>query len=365
MKITDIKVEKYSWPRVRPVTNGKHTYTHAGMSILKIETDENTTGIGLGIGMGWGIQDNGLIDKFKQELIGEDPLDIEFLWNKMWVPKLVGRRGLSTQVISSIDIGLWDLKGKIAGLPLYKMLGGFSNRTPAYIAGGYYSEDKGLKELGDEMLEYVSWGVKAVKMKVGALSLHEDALRVKTVREAIGPDIKLMLDANCAYKYYDAIRFANLVEKYEPYWFEEPVMPDDYEGFRKIAEKTTIPIATGENEYTRYGFRDIIERKAVPILNPDPYIMGGITEFMKVVALSQAYDLDISPHGNQEINIHLTAAISNALMLEYYPQQHDRMWDKKYKHTLLLNDDGTVSPPDCPGHGFEPNYEELAPYRIL
>jgi len=142
------------------------------------------------------------------------------------------------------------------------------------------------------------------------------------------------------------------------------VAPDDYEGMRRLAEGTTIPIASGENEYTRYGFRDLIATGAVPILNADAKVLGGVTEFMKVVALAQAHDLDIAPHGSQDIHVHLLASISNGLILEYYPEQFDPMWGRIYQHTLMLDDDGTVSPPQVPGIGVVPNYQELAPYRV-
>ena len=338
-----------------------HTYTHAGLGLVHIETDAGLTGTGLG---GTGSIGRAIIDQLKPLLIGEDPIDVERLWHKMWVPKLIGRRGLTTRVISAIDIGLWDLRAKAAGMPLYKLLGGYRDRVPAYIAGGYYVEGKGLVELADEVSEYVSWGARAVKMKVGAVSIPEDVARVEAVRKAIGPDVKLLVDANCAYRYYEAVQFAVRVEEYEPFWFEEPVAPDDYDGFRKLAAKTTIPIASGENEYTRYGFRDLIATGAVPILNADAKVLGGVTEFMKVAALAQAYDLDIAPHGSQEIHAHLVAAISNGLLLEFYPQEFDPMWGQIYTDTLQLNEDGTVSLPSTPGIGIQPNYEALAPYRV-
>ena len=361
MKIVKVTTESYRWLRPKPITNGKHTYTHAGLALVNIETDEGINGIGLG---GGGQIGNAIVDSLRPLLIGEDPIDVERLWHKMWVPKLVGRRGLTTRAISAIDIGLWDLRAKIARMPLYKMLGGYRERVPAYIAGGYYVEGKGLRELADEMAEYVAWGARAVKMKVGALSIRADAERVRAVREAIGPEVKLLIDANCAYRCYEAIQFAKRVEEFEPFWFEEPVAADDYEGFRRLAEKTTIPLATGENEYTRYGFRDLIATGAVPILNADAKILGGVTEFMKVAALAQAHDLDIAPHGAQEIHVHLVAAISNGLILEFYPQQFDPMWGKMYRQTLQLDKDGMVRPPDGPGLGVEPNYEALAPYRV-
>lgn len=361
MKITSVCVEEYSWPRAKPITNGKHTYTHTGLGLVKIETDEGICGIGLGA---TGVIGRATVEHLTPLLIGEDPINVERIWHKLWVPKLTGRRGLTTRAISAIDIGLWDIRAKVAGLPLYKLLGGYRDRVPTYVAGGYYEEDKGLKELAAEMVENVEMGARAVKMKVGALSIREDVERVKTVREAIGPDVKLLLDANCAYRHYEAIQFAKRVEEYDPFWFEEPVAPDDYEGHRRLADATSIPIATGENEYTRYGFRDLIANQSAAILNADAKILGGVTEFMKVAALAQAHDLDIAPHGSQDIHVHLVAAISNGLILEFYRDTVDPMWGKIYHHTLTLNDDGTVSPPDVPGIGVDPNYEVLAPYRV-
>ena len=361
MKITDIATESYRWPRAKPISNGKHTYTHVELALVKIGTDREITGIGLG---GSGAIGKAAVEHLAPLLLGEDPIDVERLWHKMWVPKLVGRRGLTTRAISAIDIGLWDLRAKVAGLPLWKLLGGYSDRVPAYVAGGYYEAGKGLKELAQEMAGYVEGGARAVKMKIGALPIREDAERVRVARQAVGPDVRLMVDANCAYRYYDAIQMARRIEPYEPFWLEEPVAPDDYEGFRKVAQATTIPIAAGENEYTRYGFRDLIAQQAVAILNPDALILGGVTEFMKVVALAQAHDLDIAPHGAQEIHAHLAAAIANGLLLEFYRDTVDPMWGKKYHHTLRLNDDGTVSPPDVPGTGMAPNYEALSPFRV-
>src|SRR6476661_5209234 len=176
MKITGITTKEYRWPRHKPIANGKHTYTHVTFAVVEIETSEGITGIGLG---GGGEIERATIAHLTPMLIGEDPIDVERLWQKMWVPKLIGRRGLTTRAISAIDIGLWDIRAKVAGMPLYKMLGGYRDRVPTYIAGGYYEEDKGLQELAAEMTANVEMGARAVKMKVGALSLREDAARVR------------------------------------------------------------------------------------------------------------------------------------------------------------------------------------------
>src|SRR6476469_5785855 len=323
MKITGITTEEYKWPRHTQITNGLHTYTHSGLALVKIATDAGITGIGLG---GGGPIGRATVEVLAPQLIGEDPIDVERLWHKMWVPKLIGRRGLTTRAISAIDIGLWDIKAKAANLPLYKLLGGFRDRVPTYIAGGYYEQGKGLKELQQEMTDNVEMGAKAIKMKVGGVSIREDVERVKAVREAIGPDVKLLVDANCAYKAYEAIQFARQAEEYDLFWFEEPIMPDDYEGHKRLASMTSVPIATGENEYTRYGFRDLINTGAVPILNADAKVLGGVTEFLKVAALAQAHDLVIAPHGSQDIHVHLVSAISHGLILEFHRDSTNPLW---------------------------------------
>lgn len=361
MKITAIGTQEYRWPRPKPITNGLHTYTHVDFALVRIETDAGLTGIGLGSG---GEIWRAAIHRLGAELIGEDPIDVERLWHKMWIPKLTGRRGLVTRAISSIDIGLWDIRGKAAGMPLYKLLGGFRDRVPTYVAGGYYEPGKGLKELAQEMEDNLRLGARAVKIKVGGVSIAEDVERIRVVRETIGPEMKLLIDANCAYRWYQAVQLARRVERYDIFWFEEPVQPDDYEGHRKLAQATIIPIATGENEYTRYGFRDLINHNACAIFNADAKILGGVTEFMKVAALVQAVDLDIAPHGSQDIHVHLVAAIANGLILEFYGQHFDPMWGRVYRETLGLNADGTVSPPDVPGIGVEPDEAALAGYRV-
>ena len=361
MKIRAVEVERYRWARSVPITDGNATYTHVNLTFVKVHTDQGLTGIGLGAG---GAIEQATVEQLAPLLIGEDPIDVERLWPKMWVPKLIGRRGLTTRAIGSIDMALWDIRGKVSGLPLYKLLGGYRDRVPTYVAGGYYEPGKGLKELAAEMEDSVRMGARAVKMKVGAAPFAEDVERVRVTRDAIGPDVTLMVDANCAYKAYEAIRLARRIEPYDIFWFEEPVMPDDYDGHRRVAQATSIPVATGENEYTRYGFRDLIRNECAAILNPDVKVVGGVTEFMKVVALAQAADLHIAPHGSQDIHIHLTAAVANGLILEFYRDTIDPMWGRVYHNTLVLNDDGTVSPPNVPGIGLDPNYEALAPHRV-
>lgn len=357
MKITKVYTEKYVWPKEKPIANGKHIYTENKLNLLVIETDEGITGYGCSYAIEFA-------DSMGRAILGEDPLNTERLWQKIYVPKFIGRRGTSCKTVSAIDMALWDIKAKAAGMPLYRLLGGAREKIPYYIAGGYYAQDKGLHELQQEMLLYKSWGAKAVKMKVGGLSQREDAARVKAVREAIGWDTKLLLDANCAYRAFEAIEFARRVEEYEPYWFEEPVDADDYQGMARVARQTPIPLAAGENEVTRFGFRDLIGTQAIGILNPDAAAMGGVTEFMKVAGYADANGLAMSPHGQQQIHVHLDCAVPNVILAEFYPPQYDAKVYEAFVDPVQFHEDGTVSPSQSPGVGLDINRKVLADFRV-
>lgn len=367
MKITDVTIEQYEWPRHRPIRNGKYTYVNLGLTLCRVHTESGMTGIGWLGGTASSRPHTvfrPLVEHFRTALVGENPFNYQRIWDSMWEPKIVGRRGMTTHVISAIDIALWDLLGKLTGQPLYRLLGGYRDRIPAYIAGGYYEEDKGIQGLVDEMEQNLALGAKAVKIKVGGVPMREDAERVRAVRETIGPDVKLMIDANNAYSASEAITFAKMVEEYDIYWFEEPVHVDDYRGSARVAKATPIPIATGENEYTRYGFRDLIEYEAVDILTPDAQLLGGVTEFMKVAALAETYNLPVAPHGAQEIHVHLACALPGALILEVYRDTVDPFRNELFVEPLRLDEDGCVRAPDKPGLGVSLNEELLAPYRI-
>ena len=367
MKITDIELRNYMWERAQPIRNGKYTYTHAGLSLIHIHTDEGITGIGWGgitPSRGMMTVQQGLLEHFKPILIVEDPFSYRRIWDALWQPKLVGRRGITTRFISGIDIALWDLMGKATGKSVHQLLGAFHERIPTYIAGGYYGEGKGLDGLVREMEENLALGAKAIKMKIGGASIAEDIERIRVVRETVGSDVKVMVDANCAYSVRDAISIARKMEAYDVFWFEEPIESDDYTGHGRIAKATSIPIATGENEYTRYGFRDLIAHDAAAIFNADAQILGGITEFMQVAALVAAHDLHIAPHGDQEIHIHLVGALKSGLILEYYRETVDANRGRIFQESLELDADGYIVVPDRPGLGFTPDYEFLAQYQV-
>jgi D-arabinonate dehydratase len=360
MRIAKVTSAIYSKPYERPISNGKYTYTASTVVVVKVTTDEGLTGIGWA---GGGSIVNETVKQLGPYVVGEDPFNVERIWDKMYLPKIFGRKGLTTRAISAVDIAIWDVIGKAVGKPLYQMLGGYREVVPAYIAGGYYEEGKGMDGLRREMETNLELGAKAIKMKVGRLSLKEDEKRVKAVREVIGDEIDLLVDANNAYNTYQATQMAHLLEDYDAYWFEEPLSPDNISGSAEVATASDVPIATGENEYTRWGFRDLIEARAADIINPDAQVLGGITEFRKVADLASAYEIPVAPHGSQEVHVHLVAAIPNGLIVEFYEKNTNSLSGIMFKESLKMKD-GHVSPPDRPGIGVELNEKALEPYRV-
>ena len=369
MKITDVQVHLYSKPYDSPISNGKYTYYAAKNVLVQIATDEGVTGVGWCSAGGIGEPKGrdvivAVIDEMKQVLIGEDPFNVERIWANLYQPKLWGRKGLTTRAISAIDIALWDVIAKAVDKPLYKLLGGYTDEVRCYVAGGYYQKGKGLTELQAEMESYVAQGANAVKMKVGAVPLREDGERVKAVRKAIGDKVDLLVDANNAYVAADAVRMAAILEDYDVFWFEEPVSPDNMRGSAEVARSSSVPVAAGENEYTRWGFRELFESGAVDIVNPDAMVLGGITEYRKVAALAAAYEIPIAPHGSQEVHVHLLAAFPMPLILEFYNPNVAGLNDVMFHDKLKLTDRGTVELPQGPGLGVEINWDGLAPYLI-
>jgi L-alanine-DL-glutamate epimerase-like enolase superfamily enzyme len=253
----------------------------------------------------------------KPLLIGADPTNIEGLWHKMYRASFrVGRRGIVLAAISAIDIALWDILGKKANLPVYKLAGGVKNSINAYASAGYYQEGKGLKELAAEMKGYREQGFKAVKMKVGGNSFDEDVARVRTAREALGSNIELAVDSNNAWDYTSSLRFAQAIEKYDIFFFEEPVSSDDIEGSIKLARDTVIPIAGYETEYTRHGLKEFIVKDAVDIVQTDVIWSGGISEARKIGILASCFGKECIPHFSAGIvslaaNLHFAASLTN------------------------------------------------------
>jgi len=270
-------------------------------------------------------------------------------------------KGEYIRAMGAVDIAIWDIIGKALNLPVYKVLGACNEKIRVYAAGGYYEDGKGPAELVKEMEGYVREGFRAVKIKIGGEGLKVDVERIRAVREALGPDIDILLDANNRWNAYEAIRFGRAVEKYDPYWFEEPVEPDDFKGCAEVRRALDTPIVAGENEFTRWGCRELIEAGSADILNLDTVIAGGITEYRKIAGMASAYHIPVAPHGNPFMAVHLLASTPNTLIMETYPGV-----ESKYNPALPLFPvkDGYIQAPDKPGIGIDPDPEMVKKYRV-
>lgn len=362
MKITDLKVRAYFAPYEQPIANGKYTYKGTEVVICEVFTDEGITGVGLAHGTEIVID---TLLSLRDRIIGQDPFNVERIWSLMYLPKVYGRKGFETRAISCIDVALWDIKGKVAGRSIRQLLGGYADRIPAYIAGGYYGKGKDHTKLQEEMRANVAIGAKAVKMKIGALSVNEDVERIDAVLDAIGPDIKLLVDANNAYNRVDALKMGRELDKRGIYWFEEPLSPDDLKGCAELRRKIDTPIAIGENEYTRWGFQQIIDSEAAQILNADALVLGGITEWKKVADIAMANHILVAPHGEQEVHCHLVSAVPNGLIAEYYAPNTNTLLNEMYDTHMILDGDGYISAPSGPGLGVTIRFDRIEKYKTF
>jgi D-galactarolactone cycloisomerase len=231
-------------------------------------------------------------------LIGRDPRETGRLWHDMYsATRDFGQKGAYIDAISALDIACWDIAGKVSDQPVSRMLGGaFRDSVPAYATGCYYRDENPLPALAKEAESYINAGFRMLKMKVGLLSVDDDIQRVAAVRHAIGPDVPLMVDANHAYNQSVALRVGRALERYDVRWFEEPVVPEDRDGYRRLRNSLDVPIAGGECEFTRYGFRDLIAGGCVDIAQPDICSSGGFSEWLKIVALADSFGVWTIPH---------------------------------------------------------------------
>jgi L-alanine-DL-glutamate epimerase-like enolase superfamily enzyme len=320
-------------------------------------------------------------------LIGEDPLLIEGLWQKMFArTRQFGRRGIVMNAISGIDIALWDIAGKVAKLPLYRLLGACRDRVEAYASGGFYQEGKSIDDLAGEAEGYRARGFKGMKMKVGRnpstgshlrhlvdhaelceVEPEEDIARVAAVRRALGPQAKLMVDVNCAWSPSFAIEMGRALEPYKLYWIEEPVATDDIDGSAAVAGALATPIAGYETEIGLYGFRELIARGAVDIVQPDIAWAGGFSECRRIAALAQANHLMVAPHAfagavTLVASLHFIASIPNGLVLEF-DQNPNGLRDELLKEPVPIETDGTIKLPERPGLGIELDPCAIERYR--
>jgi L-alanine-DL-glutamate epimerase-like enolase superfamily enzyme len=341
--------------------------------IVKIETDAGLVGWGEAkAGVGSAASGHGLAaiinGDYGPVLVGQDPRDVSRLWDVLYnapresyaverghvLPQL-GRRGLSISAIAGVDIALWDLLGKSLDAPVWRLLGGRrAERMPAYASGGWADEAR----IGDQLLGYVSQGgFGAVKMRVGVMDgePHRSAARVRAARRALGPDVKLMADAQGTWTVAEAKAFCRMVEDCDLYWLEEPVTADDKVGLAEVRRASAVAISTGESEFTRHDFREIAELRAADVLQPDLAIAGGITEGARIGAIASAYNLRLAPHlwsGAPAFaaGVALAASQSAGFILEYSLGANPLLHELVHEKFPVV--DGQLEIPDRPGLGI-------------
>ena len=290
-------------------------------------------------------------------LLGADARRIDALWRDMWQRTLyVGRGGIAAFAIAAVDIALWDLRGRALEEPLWRLLGGAAERVPAYVGG--IDLLLPLDQLLEQTREALDDGFGAIKMKVGRDHLAEDVERVAAMRELMGPEAALMVDANMRWTVAQAISAAHALAPFGVYWLEEPIAPDDYAGHRRVATEGSVPVAAGESLRSVGEFAHLIGAGGVAFPEPDVSNVGGISAWMRVARLAEAHHLPVTSHGVHELHVHLLAAVPNASYLEVHGFATERFVRQPPRF-----DAGACLPPDRPGHGVELDQEALEPYR--
>ena len=345
MKITSIETCLLTIPTPRPIST---EWPHHKFVVADIATDEGVRGQGYSMVFGGGGAEAVLayLDaRLKNLLIGEDPLQVEHLWDKMYRgDRGVRRVGIAGMAISALDIALWDLAGKAARLPLYKLWGGYTDRVSAYGSGGWgkYTE----AELIAEAERYAAAGCRYYKMKIHHPDPKVNRARVEAVRKAL-PGMRMMVDVNQKLDLEGNRRQAALLEEFDLVWYEEPVLADDMAGCAEVARAIAIPVATGENNYTRFEFRELIERGAASYLMPDVCRALGFSETMRIGHLAAAHQTAVAPHVVHELSLQVVGALSNGFLVEFIDWTPPDLFEE-----MPACSDGCFAIPDRPGHGM-------------
>ena len=349
------------------------TFTFHSWLVVEVMTDDGL--VGLGNAALAPIVTKSVIDHYlKPLLLGADPWDIEFLWQHMYRKTMAfGRKGIGMTAISAVDIALWDLLGKSARQPVYRLLGGRTKtRIPVYASRLYASP---LPQLASEAAKYKAEGYKAMKLRFGwgpvdgAAGMQRNVELVRTVRETVGDEIDVMADAYMGWTLDYAKRMLPLLEPFHLRWLEEPVIPDDVRGYAELKSYGRVPIAGGEHEFTSYGFRDMLEARAVDYIQFDTNRVGGITQARKISALAEAFSVPVIPHAGQMHNYHVVMASLNSPMAEFFPPVDLEVGNELFWYIFdgePRAKDGFIDLDDqLPGLGLTINEESMKQFQII
>jgi len=353
--IANVRVRLIDVPLDDPVWLGGYSVTNREYGFVEIETSEGRVGHALGYTRG-GDLPGAVLKNVAPLLVGKDPDQIEALWEAVWLGnRMNGRQGLLMRALSLADLALWDLKGKKAGQPLYRLLGGYRETIPVLMAGGYYGPGKGLKELCEEYERYVDQGYRHLKLMVGNATMEEDFRRFVAVRKSLPKEVSLAVDVNGNWPDPKAVlRWIERAEKEgcEIAFVEEPFPPEHMEGYRFLRERSSVPIAFGEFMAGRWEFRRMMEQGCLDIVRADATLCGGITEWRRIAALASAWNMRIIPHYFAYIHLNVGLAFPGTEMIEVVTTK-GKVSSLKY----LIGEnfelkDGIAHPKHLPGLGF-------------
>ena len=388
MKITSIKSHVLRYELDKELGYSQQYYKHRTAHLVEVETDEGITGWGECFGPGnIALANKFIVEKVIQPLIiGEDPTNKEYIWHKVYnLLRDSGQKGMPIQALSGVDIALWDILAKKANMPLYQLVGGKCNDQIPVYGYGMMLQKKSVNELielfKDEAKQIKSKNFKAMKMKVG-LGPKDDLKLVQAVRETIGDDFKLMVDANHSYNLNDALYVGRGLDELDIFWFEEPVAPEDYEGYKELKNKLKTNIAGGEAEFTKYGWNQLIKNKCIDIAQPEVCGLGGITEYMKVTAMAQANFIPVINHVwgsavSVAVNLHLLTAMPD-MPGGLFPSKSMLEFDTTDKNIFITdlteekfsildqvkNNSGYAKTLETPGIGINPDKEFIKSFEI-
>lgn len=355
MKITGYKLRMVQVPReAGSTTSGDSIFT-----VIQVQTDEGIEGIGYaGFGspaMGKAL--NAAIDTFGQAVIGSDPLRVEAINQRLLTLGGGGAPGgVVNQAAAGIDVALWDIKGKAAGQPLWKLLGGFRDRVPCY-ASGWLWRPYSLQQLDETARNLMKDGYRSMKFRLGAEpTATKELARVKTMRDAVGPDVDLMIDINQGWTIDQAINIGRHLVDYDIYWLEDPTNHADFAGHARIADALDTPVAAGEYHWGITPFRHMLEQRSIDIVMVDLMRVGGITGWMKVAHMAEAFNLPVVSHLAPEVLGHCVAAVPNGLTAEMMP------WSLAMFKDPLHLEKGELVLPEAPGLGLELDEAALAKF---